>query len=201
MTGIVLLFFVSAVVYLVMRRRGRVFLEKEEGFVLGITLLLCIAQKLIIYNISLSDIFVTPFFVAMIICVGHAKGPAQGAICGFLSSFMISLCALVFMNFETGSVPGLNFPLQYIFIMAVWMLLGGMSGMKEIPKAFKPFLAIFWILLVAVYSPGFLRNLSAYIILFGAIGLSALGLYFNIFKRGITSTVFYPTSPPRRSTE
>jgi hypothetical protein len=55
---------------------------------------------------------------------------------------------------------------------------------------------------VAVYSPPFLRSLSADVILFGAVALAALGLYLNLFKRRAVPTVAYPAgAPARRSDE
>lgn len=199
MTGLVLLFILMAVVVLIMRRRGRVFLESEEGYVLSVTLILCMLQKIFFQNVSVSDTFITPLYIAVVICAGHARGPAQGAVCGFFSALVISISALAFIRFETGQAPALHFPLQYVYFIIVWMTLGGMAGLREIPKPIKPLLAVIWLLFVGAYSPSFLRNLGAYITLFAAVALSSLGLYFNLFRRGGVSTVFYPMSPPRRS--
>lgn len=199
MTGIVLLFIIMAVVVLIMRRRGRIFLESEEGYVLAVTLLLCMLQKIFFQNVSLSDTFITPFYIAVVICAGHARGSAQGAVCGFFSALIISVSALAFIRFETGQAPALHFPLQYVHFMIVWMTMGGVAGLRWIPKPVKPLLAVVWLMFVAGYSPPFLRNLSAYITLFAAVALASLGLYFNLFKRGGASTIFYPTSPSRRS--
>jgi hypothetical protein len=201
MTGIVLLLLAAAVTFLIIRRRGRVFLEREEGLSLGLTLVLCLVQKILVQYVSLSDVFVTPFYLALVICIGHARGPAQGAVSGFFSALVITFCSLAFTIFEMSETGSAAFPLQYVFVIVVWMLIGGTAGMKEIPKAFKPFLVLLWLLFVAAYSPPFLRNLNAYIILFGAICLSSVGLYFNLFRRKSVSTVFYPTSPSRRSGE
>ena len=199
MTGLVLLFIIMAVVVLIMRRRGRLFLESEEGAVLSTTLILCMLQKIFFQNVSLSDTYITPLYIALIICAGHARGPAQGAVCGFFSALVISVSALAFIRFETGQAPALYFPLQYVYLMIVWMTLGGMAGLREIPKPLKPLLAVIWLLFVGAYSPSFLRNLGAYITLFAAVALAALGLYVNLFKRGGAATIFYPTSPSRRS--
>ncbi|MFH1438236.1 MAG: hypothetical protein ABIJ56_21185 [Pseudomonadota bacterium] len=201
MTGIVFLVFMAATVVLVMRRKGRVFFDRDEGAILVVTLALCVIQKILRGNVSLSDVFLTPFYVASIISIAHARGSAAGSVCGFLSALVISFCAIAFTNLDTGLLPQGTIPFQHIFMMAVWMLLGALAGMREIPKALKPFLAIFWLLFVAAYNPQFLKNLSSYIILFGAISLSSMGLYLNIFKKGEASKAYYPTSGARRSTE
>ena len=200
-TSLVLLGVVLAVVVLIMRRRGRVFLEMEEGYVLGLTFILCTVQKISCGNVSLSDVFVTPFYLALVVCAGHVRGPAQGAVCGFFSALIIGFSALVFAVYETGLTLSAGFPLQYIFLMVMWMILGGLAGLREIPKALKPLLSGLWILFVAVYSPQFLRNLSAYVILFGAVALSALGLYLNLFKRRVVPTVAYPAAAPARRSD
>lgn len=199
MTETVLLFLVAAVVYLVMRRRGRVFLDREEAYIIGVTFMLCMVQKSFIQYVSLSDIFVTPFYISLVICAGHAGGADKGAVCGFFAALVISLCALAFTVFDTGDLSGRHLPLQYIIIMVMWMVIGAAAGTRSLPKAAKPFLAGFWLFLVAAYSPHYLRNLGAYIIVFGAVSLSALGLYLNLFKRRGVSTVYYPTSPSRRT--
>ncbi len=201
MTGIIYLFFMAAAVYLVLRKKGRVFFGKDEGAILAVTLALCVLQKLMRGNVSLSDVFITPFYVASIISLAHARGSATGSVCGFLSALVISFCAIAFTNLGTGLLPQGTIPFQYIFMMAMWMLMGALAGMREIPKALKPFLAIIWLLFVAAYNPQFLKNLSSFIILFGAIGMSSMGLYLNIFRKGDVSKVSYPTSGTRRSSE
>ena len=201
MTGIVFLFFMAAAVYLVMRKKGRAFFDRDEGAILVVTLVLCVLQKLLRGNVSLSDVFVTPFYVASVICIAHARGSATGSVCGFLSALGISFCAVAFTNLGTGLLPQGTIPIQYIFMMAMWMIMGAMAGMREIPKALKPFLAIFWLLFVAAYNPQFLKNLSSYIILFGTIGLSSMGLYLNIFRKRDVSKVSYPTTGTRRSSD
>jgi len=201
-TSVVFLVLIASVVYLIMKRRGRVFLESEEGTVLGLTILLCLAQKIFRDDISLSDIYITPFYIAIVICPGHARGASQGATCGFFTAAMVSFCGLAFADPVTAAhAPALHVPMQYLIFMLLWMLMGALAGLREIPKVFKPCLSAVWLLLVAAYHPQFLRNLNAYIILFGAVALSSLGLYFNLFKRGVISTIFYPTSPSRRAVE
>lgn len=201
MTSIIFLLLLAAVVYLIMRRRGRVFLESEEGIILGLTLLLCFAQKIFRDDISLSDIYITPFYMAIVICPGHARGSSQGATCGFFAALVISFCALAFADPGAAQAAGLQIPMQYMVFMLLWMFMGALAGLREIPKVFKPLLSGIWLLLVAAYHPQFLRNLNTYIILFGATGLASLGLYYNLFKRGVISTIFYPTSPSRRAVE
>jgi hypothetical protein len=199
MTGVMLLVLTAAAVYLIMRRRGRVFLEREEAYVIAVTFILCMVQKAFIQYVSLSDIFVTPFYISIVICAGHAGGSDKGAVCGFFTALVISLCALAFTGFDTGDLPARHIPLQYVVIMVMWMIIGAAAGTRLIPKPAKPFIAGLWLFLVAAYSPHYLRNLSAYIIVFGAVALSALGLYLNLFKRSGVSTVYYPTSPSRRT--
>jgi hypothetical protein len=201
MTGVIFLLLIASVVYLMMKRRGRVFLESEEGIVLGLTLLLCLAQKIFRDSISLSDIWVTPFYIAIVICPGHARGSSRGAICGFFASVVVSFCALAFAESVAAPSAGHRLPMQYMVFMVLWMLMGGLAGLREIPKVFKPLLSALWLLFVAAYHPQFLRNLDAYIILFGAVALASLGLYYNLFKSGVVSTIFYPTSPSRRAAE
>jgi hypothetical protein len=201
MTIIIFIVFAFSLAYLILKKRGRAFLEWDEGYVLAIVFVLCVAQKIIRGYISLSDVFITPFYISIMICVGHARGSAQGAMSGFLSAFVIAFCSICFTHSLTGKLPEGYFPIQHLFVMALWMIMGAMAGMKEIPKAIKPVLAGLWLLLVATYQPQFLKNLSCYIILFSAVAISSLGLYFNVFRKKSVTTIHYPTGPSRRATD
>lgn len=201
MTSLVYFLFMTGIVLLILRRRGRLFLESYEGYALGITFLLCVTQKIISGTTSLTEPIITPLYIAAIICMGHGYGASSGAVCGFCSATIISFASTAFTT-SAGIEPVENYssiiPFQHLTFMALWFITGALSGSKSIPKILKPFLSITWLVFILIYNPSFLRNLVAYIIMFESISLSSAGLYFNIFKaRAIPST----TTPPLRQKE
>jgi len=189
---------VAIVAYLAMRRRGRVFLESEEGFIVGAFALLAIVQRLALGNVSLSDHFVTPLYFALPVVSGYSRGPARGLTAAVLGGAVISAIAIAFAE----PVPGetlAGFPGQHLVLIVALGLTGAGAGLRTLPKALKPLLASTWLLLAAAYHPEYARSLSAYVTLFASITLASLGLYLNLVHPPAVSTIHYPTSPSRRA--
>jgi hypothetical protein len=182
--------------YLLMRRRGRVFLEPEEGFVMAAFALLALVQRLSSGSVNLNDYFVTPLYFAIPVVVGHARGPARGATSSILGGAVICLLSAALQPTPV-PLPLSQIPGQYLVLPVLLCVTGAGSGLRQLPKALKPLLSATWIIFVAVYHPEYLESAAAYVTQFTAVALASLGLYFNPFKPK-TVSIHYPSSPSRR---
>jgi len=195
LVGLILL---ALVTYLIMKRRGRVFLEPEEASMLAAFSLLATVQRLSSGSVNLNDHFITPLYFALPVVVGHARGTARGATSAILGGAAICILAAAFVPADQVAsltrVPG-----QHIVVVVVLGLVGAGAGLRYIPKALKPLLTLGWLLVVALYHPEYLESVSAYVTLFTSIVLASLGLYFNPFKPSPVPRIHYPADPSRRS--
>jgi hypothetical protein len=188
---------VALATYLLMRRRGRVFLEPEEGAMVAVTCLLAVAQRLSSGSVNLNDHFITPLYFALPIVVGHARGPARGATSAILSG--ATICILAACLQDAPAPPLSRLPGQHLVLIVLLGITGAGAGMRHIPKALKPLLALSWLVVVAVYHPEYLSGTDAYVTQFSSIALASLGLYFNPIKPMQSVQIHYPTSPSRRA--
>lgn len=195
LAGLVIL---ALITYLIMKRRGRVFLEPEEAAMLAAFGALAAVQKLSSGSVNINDHFITPLYFALPVVVGHARGPARGATSSILGGAAICVLASAFL--PAGQAGGLtSIPGQHIVIVTLLGLTGAGAGLRYIPKALKPLLTLGWILAVALYHPEYLESVSAYVTQFTSIALASLGLYFNPFKPAPVAKIHYPTDPSRRT--
>jgi hypothetical protein len=195
LVGLILL---ALVTLLVMKRRGRVFLEPEEASMLAAFGLLATVQKLSSGSVNLNDHFITPLYFALPVVVGHARGTARGATSAILGGAAICTLAACFVPADQ-AVSLTQVPGQYIVLVVVLGLVGAGAGLRLVPKALKPLLTLGWLLFVALYHPEYLESVSAYVTLFTSVALASLGLYFNPFKPAQVQQIHYPTDPSRRS--
>jgi hypothetical protein len=192
------LILLALVTYLIMKRRGRVFLEPEEASMLAVFGLLATVQKLTSGSVNVNDHFITPLYLALPVVVGHARGTARGATSAILGGAAICTLAAAFVPADQAAsltrIPG-----QYVVLVVVLGLVGAGAGLRYIPKALKPLLTLGWLLFVALYHPEYLESVSAYVTLFTSIALASLGLYFNPLKPAQAKQIHYPTDPSRRT--
>lgn len=195
LAGLVLL---ALITYLIMKRRGRVFLEPEEAAMLAAFSALAALQKLTSGSVNINDHFITPLYFALPVVVGHARGTARGATSAILGG--AAICILASALAPAGRGTGLlQIPGQHIVLVTLLALTGAGAGLRGIPKALKPLLTLSWMLVVALYHPEYLESVAAYVTQFTSIALASLGLYFNPFKPAPIPTIHYPTDPSRRS--
>ncbi|MBW2262598.1 MAG: hypothetical protein JRG91_11545 [Deltaproteobacteria bacterium] len=189
---------IALVTYLIMKRRGRIFLEPEEAAMLAAFSVLAVVQKLTSGSVNLNDHFITPLYFALPVVVGHARGSARGATSAIFGGASICILATAFQPSGQGAalsqVPG-----QYIVLVVMLALTGAGAGLRYIPKALKPLLTVSWMLVVAIYHPEYLESVASYVTQFTTIALASLGLYFNPFKPVPVPTIHYPTDPSRRT--
>ena len=190
--------FIALVTYLIMKRRGRVFLESEEASMLAAFSVLAIVQRLTSGSVNINDHFITPLYFALPVVVGHARGTASGATSAILGGSAICILATAFQT--SGQEAALSqMPGQYVVLVVMLAITGAGAGLRYIPKALKPLLTVSWMLIVAVYHPEYLESVAAYVTQFTSIALASLGLYFNPFKPAPVPTIHYPTDPSRRT--
>jgi hypothetical protein len=191
------LIIIGLIVYMVMRRRGRVFLEPDEAILISAFSVLAILQRLITGSVNLNDHFITPIYFALPVIVGHARGAARGLTGAILGGAMICILAMCFTPGAT-LPPSILFPGQYVVLVVLLGLTSAAAGLRVLPKAIKPLFSASWLILVAAYHPEYLESVGAYVIAFTSVTLSALGLYFNPFKPPAVAQIQYPVSPSRR---
>ncbi len=187
----------AIVTYLLMRRRGRVFLEQEEALALGYYTLLAIAQRIWAGHVSYDDFIATPLMLAFPVVVGHARGASRGASAAMVGGWALCLMSIAFTLVPEGQVP--SFPGQYVIAIALLGITAALAGARFVPKAIKPLLTVTYLLFVACFHPEFLHSLVPFVIQFSAVALASLGLVLNPFGARTVSTVHYPTSPSRRT--
>jgi hypothetical protein len=188
----------ALVTYLVMRRRGRVFLESEEAIIMAVYAMLAMAQRIYAGNVNLDDFVATPVYFAIPVVIGHARAPARGAAAAMLGGWTLCVVALALTPDPTTGGPLAGLPGQYLLIIGMLGLTGAVAGLNAIPKALKPLFTGSYLVLVAAYHPEYLHSLAPFIIQFTAMALSCLGLILNPFKARPVPMVHYPTSPSRR---
>jgi hypothetical protein len=185
------------VTYMIMRRRGRVFLEPEEAVTLAFYAVLALVQRVYAGGVNLNDFVATPLYFAFPVVLGHARGPARGAAAALVGGWTLVVMAVGLTPEATTSLAGL--PGQYLVLVALMGLIGAGAGLSFVPKALKPPLCAGYLLLVAAYHPEFLRSLAPFVIQFIAMALAAAGLILNPFRGRAVPTVHYPTSASRRA--
>lgn len=197
MTSLVGPALLALMTYLVMRRRGRVFLELEEAVCLGLFVVLGLAQRVFAGQVNLNGFVLTPLYLAIPVVVGHARGAARGASASMLGGWALCFTALAFADVPAGTP--VVFPLQYMLWVGLMGILGGTAGIRGLPKALKPLLTLLYLLFVGAHHPEYMRSLAPYVVQFIAIAVASAGLLLNPFKAPPVPTIHYPTSPSRRT--
>lgn len=174
---ILLAAFLSVVFVLVVRMRGRFVLDGAEGMAIVAYAFLGLLQGATQHQVQFDDYIFTPFYLAIPIWLGAARGPSHGFIGTLLCVCALAIVAAIHpMQGRVGGELEDLLHQEWLLALVVLAAMACIAGFWRTTRPLGGFLAFVWAIFILAVQPGLLLSISPWIGLAIAAALTSIGL-------------------------